>query len=323
MNDYYKALLHDVSKGLCIITHKNVYKFVTIHPDFIQGETIIQDNDEIIKLFNIWSKQVEEIPVIQILDHRLKDTGSFGNIKESNENIQKDVNILTAKIDGYLKNNPVLNANEIYNLMLNTTFIDIYDVNKENNILNFIADTNFCFSVEDITAPSLDGDIKVNFTASFVKYIKVKIQDMITELLELKNQSDDAEDAADIDVIIEMYKDCENDLDFSQCNSFNDYIRSWPPLLLPIPLPLEHYLIHGIPGINNSDNTSPNDVYVEFMNIIDSGVLSNDELQTLLDELNELQPHPLPHDELNEVSESYSHQSDLTLFKNYILAKIK
>lgn len=323
MNDYYKALLHNASQGLCIITHKDVYKFVTTNPDFTQGETIIQDedNDEVIRLFNMWSKRVEEIPVIQILDYRLKDKSSFANIKESDDYIQKDVAFLTAKIDGYLKNNSVLSANEIYDLMLNTTFVDIYNINKENSILNFIADTNFCFSVEDITSPTLEGDVKVNFTASFIKYIKVKIQDIINELLELKNQSDDAEDSDDIDVIIEMYKDCENDLDFSQCNSFNDYIRSWPPLLLPIPLPLEHYLIHGIPGINNSDNTSQNDVYVEFMNIIDSDVLSNDELQTLLDELNELQPSS--YDELNEVSELYDPKSDLTLFKNYILAKIK
>lgn len=323
MNDYYKALLHDAARGLCIITHKDVYKFVTLHPDFIQEETIIQDehNDEVIRLFNMWNNQVEEFQVIQILGHRLKDKSSFRNFKESNEYIQKDVTFLTAKIDGYLKNNPVLSANEIYNIILNTGFIDIDNVDKENNILDFIADTNFCFSVEDIKAPTLDGDVKKKFTASFIKYIQVKIHDMINELLELKNQSDDAEDAADIDVIIEMYKDCENDLDFSQCNSFNDYIRSWPPLLLPLPLPLEHYLIHGIPGINNDNNVSHNDVYVEFMNIIDSGALNNAELQILLDELDELQPQP---DELNEVSELlYDADSDLTRFKNYILNKIK
>lgn len=323
MNDYYKALLHDASSGLCIITHKDVYKFVTLHPDFIQGKTIIQDkhNDEVIRLFNMWSKQVEEFPIIQILDHRLKDKSAFRNFKESNEYIQKDVAFLTAKIDGYLKNKPVLNANEIYDIMLNTNFIDIYNVDKENTILNFIADTNFCFSIEDIKATTLYGDTKENFTSSFIKYIKVKIQDIVNELLELKNQSDDAEDAADIDAIIEMYKDCVNDLDFSQCNSFNDYIRSWPPLLLPIPLQLEHYLIHGIPGIGNNESVaSHNDVYVEFMNIIDSDVLSNDELQTLLDELDELQP---PLDELNEVSQSYNAELDLTRFKNYILHKIK
>ena len=60
-------------------------------------------------------------------------------------------------------------------------------------------------------------------------------QEITLELNQLKQQSDNPEDHADIDTIIQMYRDVADETDYTHCKNLSDYLRVWPTLLLPLP----------------------------------------------------------------------------------------
>jgi len=304
--NYYNVLREDANKSIIVIEHREVYRFVTCCSKYSDCVTITQDdNEDYISVYDIIFHKIIEIPLIEISRHYHYDIDDAEkNSTAALEAIEKICNI----IKKYKDENKELPDEDIYNLSIKPGLVDIFNLDNENYILDFLSYTNFTLTLDDIKA-----DVVLDSKKEYIKkcchiLIYKKVDEITAELNELKQQSTDPEDHSDIDTIIQMYHDCAtNEVDYTNCEKLIDYLRVWPALLLPIPEKIEKF-VYKISKINKQPvDSSIND----FMSIVDSS-LTHTEISELLTELETLQSE-------------FNHETDeinLTPFKEYLKYKL-
>jgi hypothetical protein len=252
-------------------------------------------------VYDLCTRELCTIPIIEILRHYHYDLDNFkGNDKTALANIET-INSFILK---YSNENSQLKFKDIYNLAIKPGLIDIINPNVENFILNFLSYTNFVLTLDDVISKNI-SDARKPYAIKCCKIlISKRVDEILLELNTIKAQSDDVEDHADIDTIIQMYIDVLEETDYSTCVSFVDYLKNWPPLLLPMPEMIDKF-IYNISQLSNTIN----DEFVDFMSIVDN-TLTSVEIQELLDELQSLQP------------EYKLGEKDLTPYKKYLSNKL-
>jgi hypothetical protein len=270
---YYDCVIKDLNEAIIIIAHREIYKFITLKPEYT-GQTITQDanNLNVVLAYNMFSKQVETIPLVEIFEHRHK------NLKDLADNDQKILKILeyvSTVIDSYISDNPnQFTRDELYKRVSRLYVLDVTNIDKPNYILDFLIKLKFAIEVNQIILNRVSDENRSIVIDCCKRLINEHIDETVNELNQLKSQTQDAEDIEDIDVIIQMYRDIVEELDYSQCETLLDYFKNWPPLLMPIPKYIDMF-IHRV------ENIIPYDQYVDFMNIVDSSLSYDDMLQLL------------------------------------------
>lgn len=300
---YYNVLIEDLYKSITIIEHKDVYRFVTCQAQYCGNEIVQTENVDYILVYDLYAGQQRSIPVIEIMRHYHYD---LHDLEKNDKTALKNIEIINSFIIKYANENPSLELNDIYNLTVKPGLIDIFNPTTENFILDFLSYTNFVLTLDDVTSKTISDARKPYAIECRKILINKKIDEILLELNSLKEQSEDPEDRADIDTIIQMYIDVLEETDYSKCVSLVDYLKNWPSLLLPIPEMIDKF-IYKISKFNA--NTS--DEFIDFMSIVDN-TLTFIEMRELLEELETLQPE----------YKFESNEIDLTPYKKYLSNKL-
>jgi hypothetical protein len=300
--NYYNVLIEDLHKSIIILEHKDVYRFVTCCKKYIDFEIHQTDDIENVIVYDMYTQQTRNIPVIEILWHNHHD---IHNLEENDIVFLERLNIIRSIIDKYHIENKELSLDQIYDKVVKPNTLNIFDPSSENSVLDFLSYTKFTLSVDDIIADTISEHRKDDVIRCCKFLVQQKLDEILDELNTLKLQTSDPEDISDIDAIESMYKDVLDELDYSSCTTLKDCLKNWPPLLLPMPEYIDMF-ISKIPK-----NKKSNDVLSDFMHIVDNS-LTQAEIKELLDELETLQP-----DDADK-----QNQMDLTVFKKYLLYKL-
>jgi hypothetical protein len=300
---YYNVLSEDLYKSIIVIEHKDVYRFVTCCPQYCDIAIVQDENADYISVYDLYMRECSVIPIVEILRHYHFDLHDF---QQNDKTALSNIETINKFISKYSEENPTLEHKNIYDLTVKPGLVDIINPDAENFILDFLSYTNFVLTLDDITSKTI-SDARKPYAIKCCKIlIGKKVDEILFELNTLKEQSDDPEDHADIDTIIQMYRDVLDETDYSACVSLVDYLKNWPPLLLPMPEAIDKF-IYKISQLNG--NVS--DEFVDFMTIVDS-TLTRVEMQELLDELQTLQlEYKLESGEI-----------DLTPYKKYLSNKL-
>lgn len=300
---YYNVLSEDLYKSIIVIEHKDVYKFVTCCAQYCNKEIIQNENADYISVYDLCMREIYNIPIIEILRHYHYD---LDDLEKNDKTALANIQTINSFILKYSAENSHLKFKDVYNLAMKPGLIDIINPNSENFILDFLSYTNFALTLDDVTSKTISEARKPHAIKCCKILIRKKVDEILLELNTLKEQSDDPEDHADIDTIIQMYLDVLEETDYSTCVSLVDYLKNWPPLLLPMPEMIDKF-IYKISQLNNSVS----DEFADFMSIVDN-TLTSVEIQELLDELQTLQPE----------YKFESGETDLTPYKKYLSNKL-
>jgi hypothetical protein len=300
MENYYDVLIEDLYASLIIVEHRDVYRFVTCNEKYIPREIIQGDNVEYITCYDILHKSVLTLPLLEIFRHYHND---LNNLNSNDDVLLERSEILNKKINTWIESHGSISYKDFYNSYIRTRLIDINDV-ENCTILDFICDTDFSLSYDDITSPVVQEHRKPQIIKICQSLVDERLDEILSELDTLKTQCGNADDIEDIDTIIQMYHDSRNEVNYSNCVSLVDYFKTFPPLLLPLPEKLDNF-------IDELSKINVNNELLDFMSIVDNS-LTYSEIQELLDELNNLQPE----------YKMESNQKDLTPFKKYLSNKL-
>lgn len=300
--NYYNVLIEDLYKSIIILEHKDVYRFVTCCKNYTGFEIFQTDDNKNVVVYDMYTQQTRNIPVVEILRHNHYD---LHNLQENDDVYLKRLDAIREIIDRYHDENKELTHEHIYDIIVKPNTIDIFDPFSKNIILDFLSYTKFTLSVDDIVSDSISEQRKDDVIRCCKFLVQQKLDEILDELNILKLQSSDPEDISDIDTIESMYKDVFNELDYSSCTSLTDYLKNWPPLLLPMPEYIDMF-ISKIPK-----NKKINDDLSDFMHIVNNS-LTYSEIRELLAELETMQP-----DDSNA-----KNQIDLMPFKKYLIYKL-
>jgi hypothetical protein len=299
---YYFELVKDLNSSIVIVEHKDSYKFVTCSDKYTPSKIHNGENlSDVIHCYDIVNEKIIAIPLVEIMryyNHDINDS----DVNDS-EYLRR-ANILRDKIKGYVAENTNVSFTQIYNSYVKTVFIDIYNI-ENTPVLDFLSSKKFALTHNDFVSPIVPEHRKQSIINLCKSIITSKLDEILSELNTIKQTSDDTEDIADIDTIIQMYEDTVNEIDYTSCKSLSDYFKVYPPLLLPLPKGVDT-LLDKLEKIHRQS-----DDYVDFMNIVDHSLTYN-EIQELLDELNTLQP----------TYNQESNEMDLTRFKEYLKYKL-
>jgi hypothetical protein len=300
---YYNVLSEDLYKSIIIIEHKDVYRFVTCRAQYCGNEIFQDENIDYISVYDLCTRELCTIPIIEIMRHYHYDLDDL----EKNDKIAlTNIETINRCIIKYANENQSLSLKDIYNLTVKPGLIDIFNPNTENFILDFLSYTNFVLTLDDVTSKTISDARRLHAIECCKILINKKVDEILLELNTLKEQSEDPEDHADIDTIIQMYIDVLEETDYSACISLVDYLKNWPPLLLPMPEMIDKF-IYKISQLNANSS----DEFVDFMSIVDN-TLTRIEMQELLDELQTLQPE----------YKFESGETNLTPYKKYLSNKL-
>lgn len=299
---YYFELLKALNSSIIIVEHRDTYRFVTCNDKYTPSKIYNGENlSDSIEAYDIINKRVIKMPLVEIMRHYQHDIDNIDN----NDNVfLTRAQTLTDKINSYISENTNITFAQIYNSYVKPLIIDIYDI-ENAPVLDFISSKKFALTYTDIISPVVPEHRKQSIINLCKSIITSKLDEILSELNTIKQTSNDIEDIADIDTIIQMYKDTVNEIDYTSCKSLSDYFKVYPPLLLPLPKEID-ILLNKLEKIH-----SQSDDYVEFMNIVDHS-LTYQEMQELLDDLNGMQRE----------YKSESNEMDLTRFKEYLKYKL-
>tara|TARA_R110001592_G_scaffold197979_3_gene446094 strand:+ start:6265 stop:7137 length:873 start_codon:yes stop_codon:yes gene_type:complete len=222
-NDTKNYTIEQLSNYICFLKIKEISKPYTTLKDVCKITLKNSDKIDKIKVYNLLSKKIENIYFSEI--EEITVHGIDNNNIEINlgyiDTINSDLNDCSLEYiskdeleDYYLKN-------------------EVYLVNSEKNIFNICK--KFEFTVRDYEIKANTISNVDNIQNVWRKTIKVKIDENVNELNEIKNEADDEEDIEDINSIIEMFNDTITEIDLSDCKNLIDVIDTYPPLLLPLP----------------------------------------------------------------------------------------
>jgi hypothetical protein len=302
--NYRDVLIEDLNKSIIIVSHREIYKFITLNPKYTQQE-IVQDqsNYNVVRAFNLFTSCIETIPVAEIVEHLHR---CFEDPIENDRIILEILDWLNDKINLRLSDpKNTFSKLELYHHISRKHVINVENIHLPNYIFEFLYNCDFIVDVDDLLLNEVPEDKREKIVNACKKLIQLKIDEITDELNTLKLQSDSEEDITDIDTIIQMYRDVVDDIDLTSCKTLTEYFKNWPPLLLPLPEYIDKFL-HKIETHNCDDS------YTDFMRIVDD-MLSVEEIKELLDELETLQP---TNDEMIIIS------NDLTPFKQYLRYKL-
>lgn len=300
---YYNVLSEDLYKSIIIIEHKDIYRFVTCQAQYCDNEIFQDENIDYISAYDLCTRELCTIPIIEIMRHYHYD---FDDLEKNDKIALANTETINSFIIKYVNENQSLSLKDIYNLTVKPGLVDIFNPNTENFILDFLSYTNFVLTLDDVTSKTISDARKPCAIQCCKILISKRVDEILLELNTLKAQSEDLEDHADIDTIIQMYIDVLEETDYSKCVSLVDYLKNWPPLLLPMPEIIDKF-IYKISQLNANNS----DEFVDFMSIVDT-TLTNIEIRELLDELQTLQPE----------YKFESGEKDLTQFKKYLSNKL-
>lgn len=304
--DYYDALIHDLTQSIIIVSHRDVYKFITLKREYT-GQNIVQNSEdrEYVNAYNLFTRQIECIATIEITEHIHKN---FEDCQDNDKKALEILDYIKKQIEKYRSINPNSEFTDLdlYALISKQHTLNYKDIHEPNYILEFLFNCNFILSAEDIFSDNIVEYKRERVILACKKIIQTRIDEVVSELNQLKDQSDDEEDISDIDTIIEMYTHILDEIDFSQCISLVDFFNKWPPLLLPLP----KYVDMVVSNLKSID--SPTNDYINFMNVVDN-TLTYAEMRELLNDLELLQP--------NE-SQYVGNEYDITHFKDYLRYKL-
>lgn len=302
--NYYNVLLEDANKSIIVIEHRDVYKFVTCCSKYSGLEILQDESNDSINVYNMYTREISNIPLVEIISHRHYD---LKDLEKNDRYTLEIISTIKGIIQKYAAENKDLSAECIYDIIIRPTLIDIYNPTTENYILDFLSYTDFALSLDDVTNNNVPEHKRQHIINCCKILINKKIQEITLELNQLKQQSNNPEDHADIDTIIQMYRDVADETDYTHCKNLSDYLRVWPTLLLPLPEKIDKF-IYKISQLNSNKNDT---TLVDFMSIVDNS-LTYSEMKELLQELRELQPE---HDnDINKIN--------LTPFKEYLKYKL-
>jgi hypothetical protein len=273
---YYDCVIKDLNEAIVIIAHREIYKFITLKPEYTR-QTITQDanNLDVVVAYNMFNKNIETIPLVEIFEHQHKN---LKDLADNDEKIFRILEYINHIIDNCISNDTnQFTRDELYNHISRLYVININDIDKPNYILDFLIKLNFAIDIDQVILNQITEKNSSTVIDCSKRLINEHIDETVNELNELKSQTHNIEDIEDIDAIIQMYRDIVDELDYSHCETILDCFKNWPPLLMPIPKYLDMF-------IHRAENIIPYDQYIDFMKIVDSS-LTYDDMRQLLEYL--------------------------------------
>jgi hypothetical protein len=258
-------IIEELSNYICFLKIEGIGKPYTTKKDICK--VTIKNSNKIDKLrvYNLLSKKVENLFFNQIEEITVHDKDNK-NIETSFKYIDKinsDINDCSLKY---------ISRDELLNYYLKN---EVYLVNSEKEIFDICKKFEFTIKDYEIKANTITNS--KNLSIVWNNIIKLKIDENINELNEIKKEAD-KEDIEDIDSIIEMFKETLNDIYLKDCKNIIDIIDTYPPLLLPLPEELR--------SIKDKINNSSEDTLQAALSLVDD--MTYNELKEIYDEISEL-----------------------------------
>lgn len=292
MTEFGEILLEDLYKYKLILSHNNIYKFVTCMPEYC----VEPSEGEKVTVYNFFTQQHEAIAPEEVAVYLHK---SFEDIAQNNILFDEVLLYVKEKVQE-IKDNPriALSDQEIYEKICRVDVLNV-DVLGKNYMLDLLLSFDLVLDADDILTGNIPELKKSLLAEVFLHLILQKKGEVVKELSILKDQTVEAEDIEDIDTIIQMYEDSTQEIDFTDCANVSDFLSKWPPLLLPLPSVFDN--LERVQRLGN-DTT-----LIDFIDIV--RMLNVDELKEL-------------HSDLQEIN-TESVDKKLTFFINYLSKRIQ
>jgi hypothetical protein len=173
-------------------------------------------------MYNLITDECDHIKKTDITYFEIIDTNIINNIKKETVFIKK-CKLLYEKV----KDNSIT-KDLFYNTVLNKTVVDY-------NLSESIGDFEFNLDINILKGGDIPKDKFELLKQSFIKMVKDISDKNKAELQDLKNECETEEDKEDINIILDMFNDCIEEIDFSNVKKLKDLLECWPPLLMPYP----------------------------------------------------------------------------------------
>ena len=227
---------------------------------------ITKCTDDYISMYNLITDECDHIKKTDITHFEIIDTNIINNIKKETSFIKK-CKLLYKKV----RDNSIT-KDLFYETVLNKTVVDY-------NLSESMADFEFNLDINILKGGDIPKDKFELLKQSFIKMVKTVSDKNKAELQDLKNECETEEDKEDINIILDMFDDCIEEIDFSNVKKLKDLLECWPPLLMPYPesinLLIDLKISDDIPILNQIDefkqlaNTiNDNGIIKEFIEIL-------------------------------------------------------
>ena len=284
MNDsFYDLITEDLSSGLTCLSYKHTIYFCTLDKQILNIDIKQPENKKTIfcydafndKIINIIVNDIEYCHIINV-DDIAENNKIILDIIEFCKSVIADLQLTTDK-----------SVDDIYNTILDSTFINFTAIEHTKNRINFLKMINLSIPVENILVNKIDDCYFDGIINAFKLLVTKEINKNVKELDLLIDQCESEEDKEDVEAIKEMFYSTTDDIETEdvkiKCGSdLVDLFDLWPPILLPVPGVISDLKI-DVDDIFNIDNA---DLLVkkEISNII-KGIDDIKELQVFLSEL--------------------------------------
>ena len=252
----------ELHKYICRVTIGNsklIYTKLKRYP-------ITECTDDYISMYNLITDECDHIKKTDITHFEIIDTNIINNIKKETSFIKK-CKLLYKKV----RDNSIT-KDLFYETVLNKTVVDY-------NLSESMGDFEFNLDINILKGGDIPKDKFELLKQSFIKMVKTVSDKNKAELQDLKNECETEEDKEDINIILDMFDDCIEEIDFSNVKKLKDLLECWPPLLMPYPesinLLIDLKISDDIPILNQIDefkqlaNTiNDNGIIKEFIEIL-------------------------------------------------------
>mgnify|MGYP000926738134 CR=1 FL=1 len=281
-NGFYNFIIEDLSSGLTCVSVNHVIHFCTLNREFFNIDVKQPGDKKIITCYDIFYNKfinirVADIEYCQILtaDDVIKNNEIILDLVQFCKSIVADLQLTTDK-----------STDEIYNIILDSTFIDFNNVQVAKKYINFLKAFNLSIPNESIKCNEIADMYKPGIINAFKLLIQSKIDENNLELDELIKESEEQDDINDINSIKEMFQDVISQIDTDiKINNSDDLLKlltdQWPPLLLPLP----DTILNIQNDINDIFTVDADLLIQKQINDIILNITDTSELKVFLDEL--------------------------------------
>ena len=256
------VVIEELSNYICFLKIKGIGRPYTTKKDICKITLKNTNKTNKLRVYNLLSKKIENLFFDQIKEITVHDRDDK-NIETSLKYIDKinsDINDCSLKY---------ISKDELLNYYLKN---EVYCIDSEQELFNICKKFEFTIKDYEIKANTITNS--KNLTKVWNNIVKLKVDENISELNEIKKEAD-KEDIEDIDSIIEMFNETLDDIDLKDCKNLIDVIDTYPPLLLPLPEELR--------SIKDKINDQGNDTLQAALSLVED--MTYDELKEIYNEI--------------------------------------
>lgn len=284
MNEsFYNFITEDLSSGLTCLSYNHVIHFCTLDKQFFNIDIKQPQNKKTLFCYDVFNNKIMNIVLDDI------EYCHVINVDDKNENNKNVLDIIEfcKPVIAELQLTTDKSVDEIYNTILDSTFIDFTGIKSSKQRINFLKMINLSIPIKNILLNEIDDCYNNDIIDAFKLMVNKEINKNVKELDLLIDQCETEEDKEDVEAIKEMFYSTTDDIETEdikiKCGSdLIDLFDLWPPILLPLPSEISN-LKSDVDDIFNIDSV---DMLAkkEISNII-KGIDNIEELESFLTEL--------------------------------------